>query len=66
MGSIAEKLGPMPDATTRLKGIFDRYGTWFRTPEFAGCLFEHALAEFGNPCPEVTDVAVRYRTICSQ
>ena len=61
MGSIAEKLGPMPDATTRLKGIIDRYGTWFRTPEFAGCLFEHALAEFGNTCPEVTDVAVRYR-----
>ena len=61
MGSIAEKLSPMPDATARLKGIFDWYGTWFRTPEFAGCLFERALAEFGAACPKVTDVAVRYR-----
>lgn len=61
MGSIAEKLGPMPDATTRLEGIFDWCGTWFRTPEFAGCLFEHALAEFGDTWSEVTDVAVRYR-----
>ena len=61
MGSIAEKLSPMPDATARLKGIFDWYGTWFRTPEFAGCLFERALAEFGATCPKVTDVAVRYR-----
>jgi AcrR family transcriptional regulator len=61
MGSIAEKLSPMPDAPSRLKGIFDWYGTWFRTPEFAGCLFERALAEFGAACPKVTDVAVRYR-----
>ena len=61
MGSIAETLSPMPDATARLKGIFDWYGTWFRTPEFAGCLFERALAEFGATCPKVTDVAVRYR-----
>ncbi|WP_112185907.1 TetR/AcrR family transcriptional regulator [Ralstonia sp. GX3-BWBA] len=61
MGSIAEKLSPLPDATARLKGIFEWYGTWFRTPEFAGCLFERALAEFGATCPKVTDVAVRYR-----
>jgi len=61
MGSIAETLSPMPDATARLKGIFEWYGAWFRTPEFAGCLFERALAEFGATCPKVTDVAVRYR-----
>ncbi|MCO5411612.1 MULTISPECIES: TetR/AcrR family transcriptional regulator [Ralstonia] len=61
MGSIAEKLSPVPDATARLKGIFEWYGAWFRTPEFAGCLFERALAEFGATCPKVTDVAVRYR-----
>ncbi|HWV03074.1 TetR/AcrR family transcriptional regulator [Ralstonia sp.] len=61
MGSIAEKLSPMHDVTSRLKGIFEWYGAWFRTPEFAGCLFERALAEFGATCPKVTDVAVRYR-----
>jgi len=61
MESLAAKLEPMPDAEARLKGIFDWYGTWFRTPEFAGCLFERALAEFGATCPKATDVAVRYR-----
>ncbi|EMD9437674.1 TetR family transcriptional regulator [Burkholderia cepacia] len=61
MDSIAAKLEPMADATARLKGIFDWYGVWFRSPEFAGCLFERALAEFGATCPKVTDVAVRYR-----
>ncbi|GLU31407.1 TetR/AcrR family transcriptional regulator [Trinickia caryophylli] len=61
MDSIAENLAPMPDATARLKGIFDWYGTWFRTPEFSGCLFERALAEFGASAPRVTEVAIRYR-----
>ncbi|QVX40691.1 TetR/AcrR family transcriptional regulator (plasmid) [Ralstonia solanacearum] len=61
MGSIATKLASRPDATERLKGVFDWYETWFRSPEFAGCLFERALAEFGEMCPEVTNVAVRYR-----
>ena len=61
MGSMAAKLQRLPDATARLKGIFDWYETWFRSPEFAGCLFERALAEFGSSCPNVTDVAVRYR-----
>ncbi len=61
MDSMAETLRPLPDATARLKGIFDWYETWFRSPEFAGCLFERALAEFGATCPKVTDVAVRYR-----
>lgn len=61
MDSMAAKLAAMPDASARLKGIFDWYGTWFRSPTFAGCLFERALAEFGDTCPTVTDVAVRYR-----
>ncbi|WP_426400394.1 TetR/AcrR family transcriptional regulator [Ralstonia sp. R-29] len=61
MESLAAKLEPMPNAEARLKGIFDWYGAWFRTPEFAGCLFERALAEFGATCPKATDVAVRYR-----
>lgn len=61
MDSMAAKLGPLSDATARLKGVFDWYGAWFRSPAFAGCLFERALAEFGETCPPVTDVAVRYR-----
>lgn len=29
--------------------IFDWYARWFRSPDFHGCLFAHALAEFGDP-----------------
>lgn len=29
--------------------IFDWYGRWFQSPDFHGCLFAHALAEFGEP-----------------
>ncbi|UDL92940.1 TetR/AcrR family transcriptional regulator [Mesorhizobium sp. PAMC28654] len=29
--------------------IFDWYGRWVRRPDFHGCLFAHALAEFGDP-----------------
>jgi len=58
---IAQQLAPAPDATSRLKGIFEWYETWFRSPEFAGCLFERALAEFGPTYPKVSEVALRYR-----
>jgi hypothetical protein len=28
--------------------VFDWYELWFQSPEFHGCLFAHALAEFGD------------------
>jgi AcrR family transcriptional regulator len=49
------------DPVTRVKAIFDWYGAWFLTPEFAGCLFERALAEFGRNHPRISEVAIRYR-----
>lgn len=58
---IEQRLAPLPDATSRLKGIFEWYETWFESPEFAGCLFERALAEFGPAYPKVSEVALRYR-----
>ncbi|MFL9884215.1 TetR/AcrR family transcriptional regulator [Paraburkholderia agricolaris] len=59
--SIAQQMAPASDATSRLKAIFDWYEIWFRSPEFAGCLFERALAEFGPTYPKVSEVALRYR-----
>ncbi|CAN7585046.1 TetR/AcrR family transcriptional regulator [Pararhizobium sp. LjRoot238] len=32
----------------KIATIFDWYERWFRSPEFHGCLFAHALAEFGD------------------
>ena len=29
--------------------ILDWYERWFQRPDFHGCLFQHALAEFGDP-----------------
>lgn len=33
----------------KIATIFDWYGDWFDSPDFHGCLFQHALAEFGDP-----------------
>lgn len=33
----------------KIAAIFDWYGSWFERPGFYGCLFAHALAEFGEP-----------------
>lgn len=33
----------------KIATIFDWYARWFRRPDFHGCLFAHALAEFGDP-----------------
>jgi len=42
---LAEQGGP-PDRA--IATIFDWYGRWFRSPDFHGCLFAHALAEYGD------------------
>jgi AcrR family transcriptional regulator len=33
----------------KIATIFDWHGRWFDSPDFHGCLFQHALAEFGTP-----------------
>jgi AcrR family transcriptional regulator len=59
--SIEQSVLQLTDPAERVKAIFDWYGAWFRTPEFAGCLFDRALAEFGTAYPKVSEVAIRYR-----
>jgi AcrR family transcriptional regulator len=41
--------------------IFDWHGRWFRSPDFHGCLFAHALAEFGDPRHPVFKAAARQK-----
>jgi len=36
-------------AERKIAKIFDWHERWFGSPDFHGCLFAHALAEFGDP-----------------
>lgn len=37
-----------PTPKAKIATIFDWYERWFDSPDFHGCLFQHALAEFGE------------------
>ncbi len=41
--------------------IIDWYGRWFDRADFNGCLFAHALAEYGSPGHPVFEAAVRQK-----
>ncbi|RWN01185.1 MAG: TetR/AcrR family transcriptional regulator [Mesorhizobium sp.] len=50
---FARQLDRLGEAATapeqKIATIFDWYEHWFDSPDFHGCLFQHALAEFGDP-----------------
>ncbi|TIP23037.1 MAG: TetR/AcrR family transcriptional regulator [Mesorhizobium sp.] len=50
---FARQLDRLGEAATapeqKIAAIFDWYEHWFDSPDFHGCLFQHALAEFGDP-----------------
>ena len=41
--------------------IFDWYERWFLSADFHGCLFAHALAEFGEPGHPVFDAVIEHK-----
>lgn len=46
----------------KIARIFDWHGRWFASADFHGCLFQHALAEFGDPGHPVFAAATRQKT----
>lgn len=48
-------------AKAKIVAIFDWYGRWFDAPDFHGCLFAHAIAEFGGADNEVFRAATRQK-----
>lgn len=59
------QLGRLAEAETtpqeKIVAIFDWHGRWFDDPDFHGCLFQHALAEFGDPKHAVFDAVMRQK-----
>lgn len=45
----------------KIAAIFDWHERWFESPDFHGCLFQHALAEFGEPTHAVFEAAARQK-----
>ncbi len=45
---LAKLLGPDGAPEDRIAALFDWYGRWFRREDFHGCLFAHAIAEYGE------------------
>lgn len=48
-------------AAERIGAIVDTYDAWFRSPDFKGCLFAHALAEYGDPAHPVHRAVMEHR-----
>ncbi len=45
----------------KIVAIFDWHERWFEGPDFHGCLFQHALAEFGKPDHAVFKAVMRQK-----
>jgi AcrR family transcriptional regulator len=45
----------------KIAKIFDWHERWFSSPDFHGCLFAHALAEFGDPTHPVFQAVARQK-----
>jgi AcrR family transcriptional regulator len=61
LASLRAYVAPAASAREQLRAVFAWHEAWFGTPEFSGCLFERALAEFGTDYPEISAVAIRYK-----
>lgn len=53
-------------AEQKIATIFDWHERWFKSPDFHGCLFAHALAEFGDPQHPVFKAVARQKSSLRQ
>lgn len=60
-----QQLDQLAEAATtpheNVMAIFDWHERWFDSPDFHGCLFQHALAEFGEPAHAVFEAVARQK-----
>ena len=57
----AAQIGRAATPGEKIAAIFDWHERWFDSPDFHGCLFQHALAEFGEPTHAVFEAAVQQK-----
>ncbi|MEX0653683.1 MAG: TetR/AcrR family transcriptional regulator [Phycisphaeraceae bacterium] len=57
--ALAEVAGDDPRA--QLLGMFDVLDVWFNDPDFGGCMFLNAAAEFPNPYDPVHQAAAKHK-----
>ncbi len=50
-----------PDPRAQLLGFFDVLDEWFNAPDFQGCMFLNAAAEFPNPHDPVHQAAAEHK-----
>ena len=60
-----QQLGQLAEAAMtpheKVMAIFDWHERWFESPDFHGCLFQHALAEFGEQAHAVFETVARQK-----
>ncbi|WP_168880200.1 TetR/AcrR family transcriptional regulator [Rhizobium sp. P28RR-XV] len=61
MASLRASVEPAASAREHLRAVFAWHEAWFGAPEFAGCLLERALAEFGADCSKISTIAIQYK-----
>src|SRR5690349_12032461 len=52
-----------PEPRERLLNLFELAKTWFKDPEFFGCIFVNAAAEYSEPNHPINAAAKEYKTI---
>jgi AcrR family transcriptional regulator len=50
----------------KIMAIFDWYGRWFHSPDFYGCLFAHAIGEYGDAAHPVFQAAMSQKHCLKQ
>jgi AcrR family transcriptional regulator len=56
-------LATSPEPRERLLNLFELAKVWFKEPEFFGCIFVNAAAEYSDPGHSINAAAKEYKTI---